>query len=76
MVKTSEHKNQKKKLEGLSLNTALCTLNLAIILIISKRTYTKAPNNNPNSIQKTYKHLATCVDKMDYLDRIKYFQEV
>jgi len=59
MTKTSEHKNQKKKLEGLSLNTALCTLNLAIILIISNRTYTKVPNNNPSSIQQAYKQPKT-----------------
>ena len=54
MMKITKHKNQKKKLEDLSLNIALCILNLTVIFIISKSTYTKVPNNNPSSIQKPY----------------------
>ncbi|WP_297456191.1 hypothetical protein [Persephonella sp.] len=54
MVKIMRHKNQKKKLEDLSLNKALCTLNFAVILTISKNIYIKAPNNNPSSISKPY----------------------
>jgi len=57
MVKITKHKNQKKKLEGLSLNKALCTLNFAVIFTISKSIYTKAPNNSPSSIPKPYPKL-------------------